>query len=242
MKHKLGILLTVALFLAFFAGAPLIDGQTTFFMWETICVGVAAGLDPIFSTIPSTFCFASGASGWRTDLYINPDGTFSGYFYDNDMGDVGGGYPKGTRYECNFTGKFTVYQQISEYEYSLKLGLVNLMKAAGQTTIIDGVRVITTDPYGLDNAHEFRLYLPDRKTADLPEPFLEWMRRPLAWYETETLQVFGLYNVGGEQGFYAKAGNGGFTAQAAAPAPDLSSMCATNSPLYALGMHQRFFR
>ena len=175
------------------------------------CAGIAQAQsdatepDPLFAAIPSAFCFMSGVGGWATDLHIHPDGTFAGFFHDSDMGDIGEGYPEGTRYECAFHGKFTVDHQVGEHEYALKLEYLELEKEAGQTAIVDGVRVITAGPYGMDNADAFRLYLPDRETADLPEPFLDWMRWPYVWHETETLQVYGLYNIGGEQGFFAES-------------------------------------
>jgi len=168
-----------------------------------------AEITTIFSTIPSVFCFTSGVGGWSTELYMKPDGTFTGYYHDSDMGDMGSGYPKGTLYECYFNGKFTDAYQIGENEYSMRLEYLNLDHAAGQTTIIDGVRIITSEPNGLENAREFRLYLPNRVTTDLPEPFLDWVRAPGVWNDTPTLQVYGLYNAGGEQGFFAIPEGGG---------------------------------
>ena len=207
MKHKFGILLvTILLMLPFFV-MPEDSGFASAAAAETVS---------IFSAIPPVFSFSSGVGGWSTDLYMNPDGTFTGYYHDSDMGDTGIGYPKGTRYECTFNGKFTEVYQISEYEYSMKLEYLNLDKAPEQKTIVDGVRIITSDPYGLDDAYAFRLYLPGRTTADLPEPFLDWMRAPGEWDDTPTLQVYGLYNIGGEQGFYAVAEGSGVSMPPAA--------------------------
>ena len=206
MKHKLGILLAVILLMSAFSGMPHTKGQAAPSFWNFGFAGAAAAETvSLFSAVPSLFCFSSGVGGWWTDLYMNPDGTFTGYYHDTDMGDTGNGYPKGTRYECYFSGKFTDVYQISEYEYAMKLEYLNLDQAVGKATIVDGVRIITSEPYGFDNAYEFRLYLPDRRTADLPEPFLDWVRAPGVWNNTGTLQVYGLYNMRGEQGFYAIA-------------------------------------
>ena len=41
----------------------------------------------------STFYFLSGAGAWSTELVVSPDGSFTGYYHDTDMGDSGADYP-----------------------------------------------------------------------------------------------------------------------------------------------------
>ena len=65
------------------------------------------------------FGFSSGAGAWGTFLDLNDDGTFSGEFHDSNMGETGEGYPYGTVYVCDFSGKFSEPEKINEYTYSI---------------------------------------------------------------------------------------------------------------------------
>lgn len=160
----------------------------------------------IFSKIPHAFIFLSGAGAWETSITINQDGTFSGNYTDDDMGDTGKGYPNGTRYRCNFNGKFTDVKKISDKEYSMRLEYLHMEGTVGKKKITEGVRVITSEPAGFDNAGEFRIYLPGRSTVDLSEEFLDWMPWPVSEVPSD-LPLYGLYNVAGEEGFFADGSN-----------------------------------
>ncbi len=145
------------------------------------------------------FWFGSGAGAWCTTLKIKPDGTFNGFYSDSDMGDDGQKYPNGTRYECYFSGKFSPLKKTGAYTYSMKCISLKCQGKDGEEKIIDGVRVITSKPYGFDNANEFFLYLPGKKSSELSEDFLSWGTR---WsVKDDVLETYGLYNVGGKQGF-----------------------------------------
>jgi len=152
----------------------------------------------IFSQIPSEFVFASGIGAWSTVININPDGSFTGYYHDSDMGDTGPGYPNGTRYECNFAGKFTDVKKIDNYEYSMRVKYLITEEGPLKETIEDGIRIITSTPYGFDDADGFRLYLPGKEIRNLPEGFLIWT---FPERDKPVLSCYGLYNVNGEQGF-----------------------------------------
>ena len=157
----------------------------------------------IFSELPEKFVFSSGAGAWETIVEIKSDGAFIGNYHDSNMGDTGPDYPNGTRYECNFSGKFTDVKKIADDEYSMRVEYINTEEEVGKETIIDGVKVITEEPYGFENAGEFRLYLPGRNTKDLPEEFINWVRGPLGWSEVPAeMPAYGLYNVAGGKGFY----------------------------------------
>jgi len=163
----------------------------------------AAPLDAIFAEMPATFTFSSGAGGWATTVTINPDGSFTGHYLDSNMGETGPGYPNGSAEESIFTGSFSVTGQVSVDEYDLALTNLTVQGTVGQTRIDGGVQYTTADPYGFDQAGAFKLYLPGRSTADLPEQFLNWVGMPNSWTSTPaTLPFWGLYNVGGEEGFW----------------------------------------
>lgn len=144
------------------------------------------------------FIFSSGAGGWATLVRIAPDGTFSGDFYDSEMGMAGDDYPDGTVYICNFTGKFTSLKKIGDYEYSMKCENLTQEGIEGEEEIINGIKYITSTPYGFDDAGEFRLYLPGKDISELPSEYTEWI---YGLEESKVLDFYGLYNVVGKQGF-----------------------------------------
>ncbi len=97
------------------------------------------------------FVFSSGAGGWMTELFVNPDGTFSGRYFDDDMGDTGKGYSHGTHYECNFSGKFSdKIRAAGPLMYSLLIEDIKYEHEPGTQEIKDDVRIIYSGPYGLE--------------------------------------------------------------------------------------------
>ena len=155
----------------------------------------------VLSDLPEYFSFSSGAGAWSTDLYIAEDGSFSGVYHDSDMGDSGDSYPNGTIYVCNFSGKFTTPEKIDEYTYSMRIESIDLENEPGEKIYEDDLRYVYSEPYGLDNAEEILLYLPGAKVADLPEGFLSWTYVYFDSEITDTLPIYGLYNVSGDEGF-----------------------------------------
>lgn len=157
----------------------------------------------LFEQLPQGFDFSSGAGGWGTHFDLNPDGTFTGQYHDSEMGDVGEGYSNGTVYICNFNGKFTTPKQIDEYTYSMKLEYLNTEETSRKEYYEDEIRYIYSEPYGFDKADEFLIYFPGIHLSDLPDEFVSWLRAFLNVETTEILPYYGIYNVGGEEGFVA---------------------------------------
>ncbi len=151
----------------------------------------------IYADLPE-FYFGPGVGASVTSLTIKPNGTFTGYYADSDMGVTGPGYPNGTLYECDFSGKFSGVKRIGEFEYSATVESIDYKKSVGEEYIEDGVLVIPSEPYGLENAGECRLYLPGMPTKDLPPEFLDWVR----WDGmTGTLPFYGIYSIEDKTGF-----------------------------------------
>ncbi|NLD02096.1 MAG: hypothetical protein GX674_02215 [Clostridiales bacterium] len=151
----------------------------------------------------STFYFLSGAGAWSTELVVSPDGSFTGYYHDTDMGDSGADYPNGTRYECDFSGTFALVDQKDELTYILRLTSLALKEEPGTERVADGLKLISAEAYGISGGDEFMLYSPGSPSAGLPEEFLEWVRMASAWEEPpETLPFWGLYNLGEQAGFF----------------------------------------
>lgn len=157
----------------------------------------------VFRELPSEFIFTSGAGGWSTTILLNDDGTFTGSFMDTDMGDFGDDYPNGTTYVCDFNGKFTSPQQMDEYTYSMKLEYLDSEGTVGDEYYENEMRYIFSDPYGFDYADDFLLYFPGIRMDDLPEEFKIWLYAFPDTYGAEILPYYGIYNVGGEEGFVA---------------------------------------
>ena len=156
------------------------------------------GGENILASLPEWFDFSSGAGAWSTELKIAADGSFTGLHNDANMGESGEGYPNGTIYTCRFYGEFSAPVQVNDYTYSMTLESLTLVDEAGQETIDeDGVRWVTSTPYGLESADEVLIYLPGTPAEDLPEDFLNWVR--FKTDGSETLTCYGLYNV--KEGF-----------------------------------------
>ena len=155
----------------------------------------------IFASMPSDFTFSSGAGAWATQFTLEDDGSFTGQYHDSDMGDTGAEYPNGTVYICNFTGKFTTPTQINDYTYSMGLEKLQTDGTVGEEYYENGQRFIYSDPYGFDSADEFLIYTPGAPMADLPEGFKNWLLAFMNPNEAQTLPCYGIYNVGGEEGF-----------------------------------------
>ncbi len=127
-----------------------------------------------FDALPRHFSFLSGAGGWSTELYLNGDGSFAGDYHDSDMGDIGEGYPNGTVYHCNFTGKFVQPEKLDEFTYSITLEELTYDTPEVES-IEDGVRFITAGPYGLENVGELRFYFPGYPIKNIPENDRFWL-------------------------------------------------------------------
>lgn len=157
--------------------------------------------------LPLDFRFSSGAGAWYTVITLNQDGSFSGEYCDSDMGDSGDAYPHGKEYICNFSGRFDTVVQIDSNTYSMTLSEITTEKESGEEWIEEGILHVASDPYGLEEGTEYRLYLPETEKEGLPEDLLSWYP---GWNFADadgnlpdTLSCFGIYNVKMGYGFFA---------------------------------------
>lgn len=145
------------------------------------------------------FVFSSGAGGWCTTLDVKADGSFSGFYHDSDMGDAGEDYPNGTYYYSEFSGKFAQLEQINDYTYATTVDTIQVKNEVGTEEVIDGVKYVYSEPYGLDDAGEILFYTKGAPVSELPEGYLSWVQYN---YDLGTeLTFYGLYNVQAEEGF-----------------------------------------
>mgnify|MGYP006865380128 CR=1 FL=1 len=178
---------------------------------------------------PMELSFSSGAGGWATNLRIHPDGSFEGNYYDTDMGDGGEGYPYGTEYVCPFHGRFKDVVQIAPNSWSLTLEelVLDTGRPVGEEWIENGVRYVSSDPYGfntpdggaLEPGAQFMLYSPEAKGysptdelhgmngEDENSPlyqFWTWWPNKHGWGPYgDTLNCWGLHNLETGYGFFS---------------------------------------
>lgn len=148
------------------------------------------------------FVFSSGAGGWATMMTIYEDGSFSGEYFDGELGITGEGYPNGTMYQCNFSGQFTQPQKVNDYTYSMQISELNYAEEVGREEIRDGVQYCYITAYGLDDAEDILIYLPGAPLAELPEEFRSWIGYyDLSNTEDTELPFYALNNEAQQFGF-----------------------------------------
>lgn len=156
-------------------------------------------------TEAQSFSFMSGAGGWSTELTINPDGSFTGNYYDSDMGDSGDGYD-GTEYVSTFHGKFKNIRKKDDYTYVMQIDTQETEETQDtwiEETGYGKVRYVASEPYGLYGGTNFELYLPGTPVSSLSAEYIDWVRTPMALDESATtLPGYGFYNVEEQNGFF----------------------------------------
>ncbi len=177
-----------------------------------LCTGLLAGCGEkssgeridggLADSLPIDLEFSSGAGAWGTGLTLAADGSFSGEYHDSDMGDSGDDYPDGTVYLCNFSGKFTDIKQLDDHSYSLTLEELSSDYEQGKEWVEDGVRYVSSEPYGVEQGKDFILYLPDTPTDGLNEEFLSWWPGQFQEDLSDMLDFYGLSNVDMGYGFF----------------------------------------
>lgn len=147
------------------------------------------------------FEFSSGAGAWSTELKIEADGSFTGSYHDSDMGTTGEGYPDGTVYLCNFSGKFAPVQKVNDYTYKTKLEKLESKEKEGKEELADGMKFVYSTPYGLAEAEDIYIYTKGAPADKLPQEYQDWVMFPLDG--AKTLPFYGLYNEKEQLGFYS---------------------------------------
>ena len=148
------------------------------------------------------FEFSSGVGAWSTELLLGEDGAFTGSFHDSEMGETGEGYPDGTLYGCAFHGRLSDLKALDEYTWAAK---IEVEQDEGQVpeAIEDGIRYVTTAPYGLEKAQTVTLYLPGTPVESLPEGFIPWSHLQETAPDAAALPYFAIWSEADEAGFIA---------------------------------------
>lgn len=178
---------------------------------------VAAQEDGLPITESLDMSFYSGAGAWANDLTLEPDGSFSGEYYDADCLTV---------YVCKYHGRFGKVEKLTDASWRLTLDELELdtgrdvgegwdEPGGGE----DAYHYISSEPYGLGGADDTALkpgaqlilYSPEA-TGHEPgtelygaEEFRTWMHGGRREFNSadDILGCWGLYNMATGQGFFS---------------------------------------
>ncbi len=145
--------------------------------------------------------FTSGAGAWYSSIHMNEDGNFVGEHHDAN-GD--------TVYKCDYSGKFSNLQKLDDYTYSLTLYTLNCEGTRGDSYTENGIKYVTSYPYGLTEsresinvfADEFLLFLPNTPTNAVPSEALNWWPLKSSDSKPDTLSLYCIYNVSAKEAFF----------------------------------------
>lgn len=133
----------------------------------------AAAEETLFASLADlAWTFSSGAGAWSTDLRIQPDGSFTGDFHDSDMGDCAEAYPYGTVYFCAFSGHMSLKEQVDENTWKIVIDRLDF--DLEEESIVDEIRYVPTEPYGVSEGDEMLLYRPGTPVSVLSEDMQLW--------------------------------------------------------------------
>lgn len=154
----------------------------------------------LFARMPKSFLFSSGAGGWRTEIVLSEDGSFEGNYGDSEMGESGEGYPHGTVYACAFRGKFSEPVKVNDFIYECRVESL-IWDRSKTEEILDEVRYVYTEPFGLSASAKIRIYLPGTPIAEVADGFMEWSSIHSEKRKYLPEGFYGIYHVDEEQGF-----------------------------------------
>ena len=145
--------------------------------------------------------FSSGAGAWSTDLRIAADGSFSGAFHDSEMGEAAEEYPDGTIYYCAFSGQLSLAGQADDGAWRVHIDSLTPDEPEGQESIDEGVRFVSTKPYGLSESDDMLLYRPGTPLDVLTEDMLIWTHAYDLEDMPEALESWFMYSEANDSGF-----------------------------------------
>ncbi len=168
----------------------------------TMTFGCAETTESVLEPMSAlTWEFSSGAGAWSTELQIQADGAFTGTFHDAEMGETGENYPDGTLYGCAFHGRMTPAEQVDEYTWKIRIDELAMDEGQVPEAVEDGVRYVTTDPYGISAGDEMLLCMPGTPVSGLTEDMLYWAHLLDPEARPEALEDWLLYSAKNESGF-----------------------------------------
>ena len=125
------------------------------------------------------YVLASGMGAWETRLLLEKDGTFSGYYSNQDYGPgtlENGEYYEASKYFRNFSGRFSIGEQLSDYSCELILEDYTYEGTNGEEWVEDywgRIRYVNTGAFGLEGWDRFVLFGPSAPLYEIPYPTWE---------------------------------------------------------------------
>lgn len=134
-----------------------------------------------------SFVFSSGAGAWATTFTFTDDAQFTGRFYDADGAEM---------IVSDFTGQFTILEEVDEFTYQLNLDNLNVTSETGKVEEDDGMTITYVDSvHGFpEGSRTFELYLPFKSKSELSDDYLSWVYGQ-ATNEYDFINSFGLFNI-----------------------------------------------
>lgn len=183
-------------------------------MCAVLCVGLLVGCGQKASDtsgeseeglpegFPQQFVLRDAQDSWKTELTIEPDGSFAGIYRSVDPTEAAPEYPWGTVYLCEFSGQFGSVKKRDKNSYTMNLDWLNTLTEPGEDWFQDNYLYVTVDPYGMELGTDFVLYSPDTRVKDLNKKMTTW------WgyrhdAKQKTLSCWGMENVILGYGFFA---------------------------------------
>ena len=165
--------------------------------------GVSQPGNALFAQLPATFVWTSGAGGWETELRIDETGSFTGRYFDGELGDRGPANPNGTMYLCTFTGKLSEPVARGDGSYSCEVIRLTPDRDAKRVYYENGMKYILTEPNGLALGNRIVIYSPGMARSEFPEAFVTWMMYAHSAFDASgSLVNYGIYNQNLECGFF----------------------------------------
>lgn len=124
-------------------------------------------LDTLFMKMPYHWSHSSGAGGWSTELYIEDDGSFTGYYHDSEGSII---------YESSFSGRFANLKKLDAYSCRMTVVSLEIEGKVGAAYADKGILHITQEPAGLALGDTFVFYMPSTPLKNLTQEELSWLQ------------------------------------------------------------------
>ena len=155
----------------------------------------SAAVQPSFSSasslprsLPVRWTHMSGAGAWSTEMNLDQNGFFYGYFHDSEADRV---------YESDFSGHFSNIRRRDAYSYTMTLTGFHVFGTPGEAQARYGVLYITQEPAGLQKGDTFVLYTPGTPLNMISQEERSWLHDQSG----TTLRTYLLSNQNSGRGF-----------------------------------------
>lgn len=118
-----------------------------------------------FKDMAGEYCYMSGAGGWQTRLILKEDGSFYGRYEDSGVDCI---------YRCDFAGVLQTPSEISEHVWLAQILKITYYEP-GKEYMEGDVRIVTSEPHGLEKTSSVYIYCPGYPIKDLNADEYFWL-------------------------------------------------------------------